>query len=314
MSKVRILFLGTPEFAVASLERLIADDHYEIVGVVTQPDRPAGRKMQLTPSPVKVLALKHGLTVFSPESVNKEEFLEKIRPLGAEAAVVVAFGQILSQKFLDTFPQGAVNVHGSLLPRWRGAAPIQRSLMAGDAETGVALQRVVKKLDAGPVLGIRKLVVTDEMDAMTVHDDLKVLGADLLHIEFMDFLRGNLMPHEQDESLVTFAPKIEKAEARIDWNQPARVVFNKIRGLMMGPIPQTTRAGQMVKIHRTRPLEGEKTRGVPGEVVRVETNLLWVACSSGVLEILELQPESRAKMPVADFLRGYPLKAGDKFE
>lgn len=183
MSKVRILFLGTPEFAAASLRRLINDEHFEIVAVVSQPDRPAGRKMQLKPSPVKELALAHGLKVYSPETVNTQEFRDEIASLGAESAAVVAFGQILGQKFLDLFPQACVNVHASVLPRWRGAAPIQRAVMAGDRESGVALQIVVRKLDAGPVLGIRRLAIPDEMDAQQLHDQLKELGADLLHIE-----------------------------------------------------------------------------------------------------------------------------------
>ncbi len=310
MSKVRVLFLGTPEFAVASLERLLTDEHFEIVAVVSQPDRPAGRKMQLKPSPVKELALRHGLTVFTPDSVNKAEFHELIVPLRAEVAVVVAFGQILSQKFLDMFPHGAVNVHASLLPRWRGAAPIQRAIMAGDIESGVALQKVVKKLDAGAVLGVRKLDITDAMDAQMLHDQLKVLGADTLHIELMDWVRGNLTGITQDEALVTIAPKINKSESRIDWTLPAREIFNKIRGLAMGPIPQTTRDGQILKIHRTKPQSGT---GQPGEILEAEPTQLLVACGQGALEVLELQPDSRAKMRVPEYLRGYPLKRGDRF-
>ena len=199
MSRVRVLFLGTPEFAVTSLQRLIDDEHFEVVAVVSQPDRPAGRKMQLKPSPVKEVALAKGLPVFTPETVNTEEFRAKILELKPESAAVVAFGQILGQKFLDLFPKGCVNVHGSLLPRWRGAAPIQRAVMAGDAETGVALQIVVRKLDAGPVLGIRRLPLSDSMNAFELHEALKGLGADLLHVEYIDYLRGNLFPIAQDE-------------------------------------------------------------------------------------------------------------------
>ena len=314
MSKVRILFLGTPEFAVASLRRLIEDDHFEIVGVVSQPDRPAGRKMQLKASPVKELALQHGLKVFTPETVNTQEFRDQIASLGAESAAVVAFGQILGQKFLDLFPHGCVNVHGSLLPRWRGAAPIQRSIMEGDTETGVALQIVVKKLDAGPVLGIRRLALTDEMDAMQLHDELKVLGADLLHIEYMDYLRGNLQPVPQDESLVTIAPKIDKAEARIDWKLPARTIFNRIRGLAMGPSAYTVRAGQMLKVHKTRVVSNEARQASAGQIVDVTSQSFQVACGQGILEVLEVQPESRSRQTVSDYLRGYPLKVGESFD
>lgn len=314
MSKVRILFLGTPDFAATSLKRLIEDDHFEIVGVVSQPDRPAGRKMQLKPSPVKELALAHGLRVYTPETVNTQEFRDEIASLGAEAAAVVAFGQILGQKFLDLFPRGAVNVHGSILPRWRGAAPIQRALMAGDQESGVALQIVVRKLDAGPVLGVRTLALPDDMDAVQLHDELKVLGADLLHIEFMDYLRGNLTPVPQDESLVTIAPKIEKAEARLDWAQPARAIHNKVRGLAMGPAAYTTRAGQALKIHKTRVTVEDGVHGAPGEILEASSTGLRVAGSQGVLEVLEVQPESRSRQKVTEYLRGYPLKDGDRFE
>jgi len=316
MSKIRVLFLGTPDFAAASLERLIQDDdHYEIAAVITQPDRPAGRKMQLKPSPVKELALKHGLEVLTPESVNTEEFLAKIKSYGAESAAVVAFGQILSQKFLDLFPRGCVNVHASLLPRWRGAAPIQRAIMEGDRESGVSLQIVVKKLDAGPVLGTRTVKITDDMDARDLHDQLKVLGADLLHIEYMDYLRGNLTPVEQDESLATYAAKITKSEARLDWSLPARTLFNRVRGLAMGPFAFCQLpGGSTLKIHKTKVLDENEVHGAPGEIVQVGPESIAVACGQGLLEVLEVQPESRSRMTVAEYLRGYPLSVGQKFE
>jgi methionyl-tRNA formyltransferase len=310
MSKVRILFLGTPEFAVASLQRLIDDEHFEIVGVVTQPDRPAGRKMQLKASPVKELALKHGLKVFSPETVNTEEFRNEIAALRAESAAVVAFGQILGQKFLDLFPKKAVNVHGSLLPLWRGAAPIQRSVMAGDIETGVSLQIVVRKLDAGPVLGERRMPLPIDMNAMELHDHLKVMGADLLHVEYFDYLRGNLTAKEQDETKVTHAAKIEKSEAKIDWSWPAGQVHNKIRGLQMGPYAYATglHGEATLKIHKSRVSE-KRAPGLPGDVLFTGENtkgeiVIRVACGHGAIDILEVQPESRGRMSVAEFVRG----------
>jgi methionyl-tRNA formyltransferase len=313
LSKVRVLFCGTPEFAVASLQTMLADKHFEIVGVLTQPDRPAGRNMQLTPSPVKKLALQAGLNVMTPEKVNTDEWLKKISELGAESAAVVAFGQILSQKFLDLFPRGCVNVHASLLPRWRGAAPIQRAIMAGDKQSGVSLQKIVRKLDAGDVLGERAIEIPDEMDALELHDKLKVLGGDLLHVEYMDFLRGNLSGKVQDESLVTYAAKIEKSESRIDWKRPARDIFNHVRGLKMGPIAYTERSGEMLKIHKTRAHESSaSSSAAPGEILEVSSTSFTVACSQGSLEVLEIQPASKAKMKVADYLRGYPLKKGER--
>lgn len=317
MSKIRIVFLGTPEFAAASLRRLIADDHFEIVAVVSQPDRPAGRKMQLKASPVKELALAHGLKVYTPETVNTEEFRTELKALGAESAAVVAFGQILGQKFLDLFPRGCVNVHASVLPRWRGAAPIQRAIMAGDVESGVALQIVVKKLDAGPLLGIRRLTIGDTMNAVELHDRLKDLGAELLQVEYMDYLRGHLTPIAQDESLVTIAPKIDKSESRIDWSKTAREIHDLVRGLAMGPLPYAVRNGQMLKILNTRVLDDGAASGPAGTfraVTEGGVSRLEVNCGQGVLAVAEVQPESRSRMSVADYLRGYPAEGGGQFE
>lgn len=312
MSKIRVCFLGTPEFAVTSLKALLADDHFEVVGVVTQPDRPAGRKLQLTPSPVKQLAMTHNLRVLAPESLKKNPLmLDEIRKWGAEVAVVVAFGQILTQEFLDSFRFGCVNVHGSILPRWRGAAPIQRAIEAGDLETGVTLQKMVKKLDAGDIIGIRKVKITPEMNAMELHDELAVLGADLLRVELMDYVRGNLAPVPQDESQVTIAPKIEKHESQIDWSLTAKAIDGKIRGFVYGPGTYTIIQGKKLKIHKAVPVSGVVTVE-PGTVTSVGADYFSVATGDGILKLMEVQPESRTRMSVADFLKGHELKAGDK--
>lgn len=317
MSKFRILFLGTPEFAVKSLDALLADEHFEIAAVVTQPDRPAGRRMQLTASPVKKLALERGLDVRAPETVNDDQFRAEIAAMGVESAVVVAFGQILGQKFLDLFSRGAVNVHGSILPRWRGAAPIQRALMAGDRDSGVSLQTIVRKLDAGPLLGVRRVSLDEAIDARELYDRLAILGADLLKVEYVDYLRGNLTPVTQDESLVTIAAKIEKSEARIDWRSPAQEIANKIRGLALGPFASTTFRGASLKIHRARvhnPSLLTTSRDRAGEITVLGAESVIVACSQGALEVLEVQPESRSRISSKDFLHGYNLKNGDRFE
>ncbi len=318
MSRLRILFMGTPEFARQTLESLLADEHFEIVAVVTQPDRPAGRKMQLMPSPVKSLAVERGLKVFSPEKVNTAEFRAEIAALRAESGVVVAFGQILGDAFLELFPKKLVNVHGSLLPKWRGAAPIQRALMAGEAETGVALQIVVKKLDAGPVLGIRRISLPVEMTAREVYPELARLGCELLHVEYMDYLRGNLTPHEQDESQVTIAPKIDKQESAIDWSRSALEIQNLVRGLALGPVPHARReSGATFKVCAALAMdsEAEAAGAKPvGTVLRVDDRGLDVQCGQGVLRITVLQPESRAKMSVADYVRGYPVSVGERLQ
>lgn len=312
MSKVRVCFLGTPEFAVTALKSLLADEHFEIVGVVTQPDRPAGRKLQLTPSPVKQLAQMHNLKVLAPESLKKNPLmLQEIRTWGAEVAVVVAFGQILTQEFLDAFQYGCVNVHGSVLPRWRGAAPIQRAIEAGDVESGVTLQKMVKKLDAGDIIGIRKVKITPEMNALELHDQLAVLGADLLKVELMDYVRGNLAPVPQDESQVTIAPKIEKHESQIDWSTSAKAIDGKIRGFVYGPGVYTLLQGKKLKLHKALPVSGAVT-AEPGTITSVHPDHFSVATGEGILKIYEVQPESRTRMSVVDFLKGHDLKVGDK--
>ncbi len=314
MSKVRVCFLGTPEFAVTSLQALLEDEHYEVVGVVTQPDRPAGRKMQLTPSPVKVLAQARGLRVVAPESLKANPLIvDEIARWGAEVAVVVAFGQILSENFMSLFPFGCVNVHGSVLPRWRGAAPIQRAIEFGDLESGVTLQKMVKKLDAGDVIGIRRVKVGEDLTAMELHDQLALLGADLLRVELMDYLRGNLAPFPQDESLVTLARKIEKAESLLDWSLPAKHLDGKIRGFVYGPGTYTTLAGKKLKIHRAKAVPHELIQDIaPGTVTAVHDDFFSVACGEGILKVFEVQPESRTRVSALDFLKAHPLKVGDR--
>lgn len=312
MSKVRVCFLGTPEFAVTSLKALLEDEHYEVVGVVTQPDRPAGRKLQLTPSPVKVLAQAHGLKVLSPESLKNDPAVNaEIKSWAAEVGVVVAFGQILTQEFLDSFRFGCVNVHGSLLPLWRGAAPIQRSIEAGDTETGVALQKVVKKLDAGDIIGVRKIKVPEDMDALQLHDELALLGADLLRVELMDYVRGNLGPVPQDETKVTIAKKIDKTESLLDWSKSAKSLNGKIRGFSYGPGTYTILGGKKLKVHKAQVIPGSVS-AAPGKVTAVNDDSVVVATGDGSLKLLEVQPESRTRMKVNEFLKGNPLKVGDQ--
>jgi methionyl-tRNA formyltransferase len=312
VSRIRAVFLGTPEFARFCLEGLIKDTHFEVVGVVTQPDRPAGRKLAAQPSPVKELVLPLGIPLFTPESVNTPEAINHIANWRAEVAIVVAFGQILRDEFLALFPRKIVNVHGSLLPRWRGAAPIQRAIMAGDPETGVSLQIVVRALDAGDVLGYRKIPLTEDVDAVQAYESLKILAVDLLKVDLMDYLRGNLSPIPQDPALVTHAAKIDKAEARIDWKKSAPTVVNLIRGLAMGPHAFTKRGEASLKIHKAQLCS--KDHGQPGQVVHVDGSSFRVACGEGAVEVMEVQPESRARMKTIEYLKGYPLKVGDVLE
>ena len=313
MSVIRVCFLGTPDFAAKHLQQLLNDDHYEVIGVVTQPDRPAGRKMQLHPSPVKVLALAKGLPVINSENLRKDpEAMAIIHSWRAEIAIVVAYGQILSQEFLDSFEFGAVNVHGSLLPKWRGAAPIQRSIEAGDLVTGVSLQKIVRKLDAGAVIGERRVTLNDDVTATELYDQLALLGCDLLHIELMDYIRGNLAPIEQDESQVTVAPKIEKEESLIQWNQPARKIHNKVRAFTMGPGTFVMFQGKRLKIFSTKVTDVRST-GPAGQIESVSASELIMQTSEGLISLIEVQPESKSKILIADFLKTVSLKKGDSF-
>lgn len=310
MSRVRVVFLGTPDFAVTPLESMAKDDHFEIVQVISQPDKPRDR-MRLTPSPVKQKALDLGLPVTTTQSVNTPEFLEFIKSLKADVAVVIAFGQIVSQDFLNSFPFGAVNVHGSLLPKWRGAAPIQRSIEAGETETGVALQIMVKQLDAGPVLGIRKLQVSDDEGASVVYEKLRKLSCELLHVELMDYVRGHLAGVKQDESQVTIAKKIKKEEGEINWELPAQAIQNKLRAFEGWPGVWTYLEGKVLKILKAKALD---KKGEPGRIMDVTKSSFIVGCGQGCLEVIEVQPESKSKLSVDAFLRGYPLKVGQEFK
>lgn len=309
MSRVRTVFMGTPSFAVPSLEALAADEHFEVVGVVTQPDRPAGRKLELQPSPVKKRALELGFKVWTPEKLNRSDDLQEIGLLGADVGVVVAFGQLLSEQVLTLFPLGCVNVHGSLLPKWRGAAPMQRSLMAGDEKTGVCLQKMVKRLDAGDVLGFREVDVPPTMDAQELHQVLSQKACELLHVELMDYVRGNLVGTPQDETQVSFAAKIDKAEGDLDWRQGAQTLANQVRGLALGPpafscLPD----GSRIKILRVLADSARAAAKVPGTVLLESGGGRVLVCcgprGGERLELVDVQPASRARMAAVDWWRG----------
>lgn len=314
MSRIRVCFLGTPSFAEVHLQCLLNDPRFEVVGVVSQPDRPAGRNLQLTPSPVKVLAQKNGIEVITPEKLKSEpsEF-EKIKSWNADVAVVVAFGQILTQEFLDSFKFGAVNVHGSLLPKWRGAAPIQRSLEAGDREGGVSLQKMVKKLDAGPVIGERKILLPPEMGATELYEKLSQLGCELLLNELVQYVKGEIVPVPQDESLVTIAKKIDKSESLLSWSLAAEVIHNRVRAFDMGPGTYVMFKEKRLKIHKTKVVKSSGKNFEPGQIAKLDHSELIIQTSVGLLSLLVLQPESKPRMSVTDFVKNLNAKEGDYF-
>jgi methionyl-tRNA formyltransferase len=309
IKKIKVCFLGTPEFAEQHLQTLLNDENFEIVGVVTQPDRPAGRKMQMTASAVKVLALNHHLPVLTPENLRKEpETFEIIKSWNADIAVVVAFGQILSQQFLDSFQFGAVNVHGSLLPLYRGAAPIQRSLENGDLLTGVSLQKMVFKLDAGPVISERKMNLDSEINATELYQELSRLGCQILKTDLIQYVKGEILPQPQDESKVTVAHKILKEESLLKFDLTAEKFHNKVRAFSMGPGTHVIFQGKRLKIHKTKVVTGSFSAG---QIFSVSGDELIIGCQQNLISLLEVQPESKPKMKILDFLKSVSLKSGD---
>jgi methionyl-tRNA formyltransferase len=302
---LRLIFMGTPDFAVPTLLELVAHGH-EIAAVYTRAAKPAGRGMKLQPTAVEQEARRLGIPLETPTTLKTPEAVEKFRAHHAEAAVVVAYGMILPQAILDTPKLGCFNLHASLLPRWRGAAPINRAIMAGDTETGVMVMKMDAGLDTGDVAMAERTAITDAMTAADLHDALAPLGADLMVRAMGALERGRLQLTRQSEDGVTYAAKIEKAEARIDWNKPARAVLRHIHGLSPFPGAWCEMAGEgepaRLKILRGELADGS---GAAGELL---DDRLTIACQQGALRILELQRAGKAPMKAEDFLRGTPLK------
>ena len=302
---LRLIFMGTPDFAVPTLLELV-DHGHEIAAVYTRAAKPAGRGMRLQPTPVEVEATRVGIPVLTPATLKTPEALEEFRAHNAAAAVVVAYGRILPQAILDTPKLGCFNLHASLLPRWRGAAPINRAIMAGDVETGVMVMKMDAGLDTGDVAMAERLAITDAMTAADLHDALAPLGGDLMVRAMGALERGRLQLTPQNTEGVTYAAKIEKAEARIDWNKPARDVLRHIHGL--SPFPgawcELAIDGEPARVKILR-CELARGSGAPGELL---DDRLTVACKEGAIRILELQRAGKAPMKAADFLRGTPLK------
>jgi len=307
---LRLIFMGTPDFAVPTLLELVAHGH-EIAAVYTRAAKPAGRGMKLQPSPVEQEARRLGITVLTPTTLKTPEALEEFRSHQADAAVVVAYGMILPQAILDAPRNGCFNLHGSLLPRWRGAAPINRAIMAGDAESGVMVMKMDAGLDTGNVAMAERLAITDAMTAADLHDALAPLGADLMVRAMGALERGKLQLTRQSEQGVTYAAKIDKAEARIDWDRPAHAVLRHIHGL--SPFPgawcEIALDGAPARLKILRCVKVDRS-GVPGELL---DDRLTIACKDGAIRILELQRAGKAPMKAEDFLRGTPLKPPMRF-
>lgn len=306
---MRIVFAGTPEFAAQALAAILAAGE-SVPLVLTQPDRPSGRGMALKASPVKQLALEHGLQVHQPASLKSAESRQPIIDASPDVMVVAAYGLILPQAALDIPRLGCINIHASLLPRWRGAAPIPRAILAGDAETGVTLMRMEAGLDTGPMLLKERLPITDADRAATLHDKLAALGARLIVEALPRLARGELPGEPQPAEGVTYAAKLEKSEAVLDWRQPAVVLARAVRAF--DPFPGTLARieGQTIKVWRAEPAPGA---GEPGTVLAADADGILVACGEGALRLVELQKSGGKRLQAAAFLHGFALKPGQRF-
>jgi methionyl-tRNA formyltransferase len=308
---MNLAFAGTPEFAARSLAALLSSRH-RVVLVLTREDASGGRGMALRASPVKVLASEHGLPVRQPRSLKEPGEHEALRAAGIDALVVAAYGLILPQAVLDIPRLGAINVHASLLPRWRGAAPIQRALLAGDRETGISIMQMEAGLDTGPVLLAAATPIQERDTAGSLHDRLADLGAGLLVRALDEAEAGRLVPQPQDARLATYASKLEKSEARIRWASPAREIDRQVRAFNPAPGCSATLRGVTLKVRAAHPLARE--HGRPGEVLEASDTGIVVACGEGALCLDEIQRPGARSLCCAEFLRGFPVRAGECFD
>ena len=335
MTALRIIFLGTAELSCASLQALAGDAKFQIAAVVTQPDRPKGRELKPQPSPVKSLALRLGLPVLQPERARDEKFITELRALRPDLIIVVAYGQILPPAILNLPRHGCLNVHTSLLPKYRGAAPIQWAIANGDTETGVTIMKLDAGLDTGPVVSQRRTAIQPEDDSAVLHDRLAQLGAELLVQTIPDYVAGKIQPRPQPAAGASHAAKIKKEDGRIDWNQPARTIWNRLRAFTPWPgaftslpkamegtassVPSFAKSqgsdkalpSKMIKIWKAEMVEKS---GGAGEVLSADKTGIVVGCGKGALRISELQREGGRRLTAAEFLAGHALKVGEKFE
>lgn len=303
---MKILFMGTPDFAVPSLEALVAAGH-QVVGVFSQPDKPKNRGMKLLPTPVKVCAQAHAIPVFQPTKLRDGTALETIRQLAPDLIVVAAYGRILPQEILDAPPLGCINVHSSLLPKYRGSAPIHWAILNGDQETGVTIMHMALALDAGDIIAQKTTPIDPDETVETLHDRLAQLGAELLVETVARIADGTATRTPQEESQVTLAPMLSRALSPMDWTRPARALHDQVRGLIPWPAAVTELNGTRCKIFATTVLQ-ETTGKAPGSILAADKKGLKVACGEGtVLQIDQLQADGGKRMAAADYLRGHPI-------
>jgi methionyl-tRNA formyltransferase len=310
---LRLVFFGTPDFAVPTLQAML-DSRHPVVGVVTQPDRPRGRGQQVVASPVKQLALAHGVPVLQPEKMKDEAFLDAYRAWAPDLGVVAAYGRILPASVLGVPPMGLINVHASLLPRHRGAAPVHRAVIAGDEETGVSIMGVVQALDAGPVFATVSRAIGPDDTSVEIERDLASLGAGLLVESVNDLADGRAFSVAQDDEGATYAHRLEKTEGPIDWAWSAQVIHNRVRGLQPWPMTWTWIEGRRLIIVQTKLVaDVPASSEAPGTILQVTKDSIAVRSGDGVIEILQVQPEGRRPMTARDFAAGHRIAAGARF-
>jgi methionyl-tRNA formyltransferase len=308
---MRLIFAGTPEFAAAALAALIEAGH-DVALVLTQPDRPAGRGMKLTPSPVKQLAVQHGLSVLQPATLKDAEVQAQLAAVNADAMIVAAYGLLLPAAVLTLPRLGCLNIHASLLPRWRGAAPIQRAILADDPETGITIMQMDRGLDTGGMLLRAALPITDKDTAQTLHDKLASLGASSIVSALRQLEHGTLHAQPQDDSAATYAAKLSKAEGLIDWHKGAAELARAVRAYNPFPVAQTRLQAETWRIWQAQAVG--RSDGSPGEILQADKEGILVRCGEGALLLEELQKAGGKRLPASSFLAGNPVKPGDRFE
>ena len=311
MNNLKIVFMGTPDFAVPCLKTL--NENYEVIAVITQPDRPKGRGQKLTPSPIKEYALEHNLTVLQPEKIKTSETEEQLKKLAPDLIVVVAFGQILSKAILDIPQLGCINVHASLLPKYRGAAPIHWSIINGETKTGITTMYMDVGLDTGDMILKEEVSISAKMNTGELHDTLMNIGAKTLLQTIKQIAEGSVVRNKQNDAKASYAPLLTKELERINWLLPAQEIYNLVRGLNPWPVAFSIFKGKKLKIWQTKVIDIVAT-GEIGTVLSITETGFTVQTGKGILEILELQPESKRKMTAKDFVCGNQIAINDKLE
>lgn len=313
VTPLRILFMGTPELAAVNLTALLRESHFQVVAVVTQPDRPKGRDLKLTPSLVKDVALHAGLPVLQPEKARSEAFITELETLRPDLIAVAAFGQILPKSILELPPHGCLNVHTSLLPKYRGAAPIQWAIANGDAETGITIMKMDVGMDTGDILTQRTTPITAADNGQTLHDRLAQLGAELLVQTIPAYVAGEITPRKQDSALATHAAKIKKSDGQIDWRLPATTIWNRLRAFTPWPGAFTfLPASPQPLLLKISEAQVSEAKGEPGNILAADKSGIVVGCGEGSLRILVLQREGGKRLPAREFLAGHPLVPGSR--